>query len=112
MCNLSGGNMTERHGRVMDKDMIMSLLKDSMPEIRERFSVDDMWLFGSFIRGDEKKRSDIDILVTFRSESFKNYMELRFFLSELYGKKIDLIMMDALKPRLKEHILKEAVLVA
>ncbi len=69
-----------------------------------------METFGSYTRGQQSKESDLDILVEFyETIDLFMYMELEEFLSEALGIKVDLVMKDTLKPRIKEKILKEAI---
>jgi hypothetical protein len=89
----------------------LSLLKQHELEIRERFGVERIGIFGSFVRGEEKQESDVDILVEFREgeKTFDNYMDLKFYLEDLFGRKVDLVMKDAIKRRLREPILSEVI---
>ena len=79
-------------------------------ELRDRFKVEEIGIFGSYVRKDQKKKSDLDVLVSF-SETIDlfTFVELENYLSDILGVKVDLVMKDALKPRLKERILSEAV---
>lgn len=79
-------------------------------EIR-KFGVKRLWLFGSYAKGKPKEKSDIDIIVEFEKgmKTFDNYMALKFFLEDLFGAEVDLITVEALKPRIKDAIWKEAV---
>ena len=80
-----------------------------MPELRERYGVRGLWLFGSYLRGEQRKSSDLDVLVEFdRVPSFFEFMRLERYLSELLKVKIDLVMKSALKPTIGRHILEEA----
>ncbi|MGI6555114.1 MAG: nucleotidyltransferase family protein [Bacillota bacterium] len=65
-----------------------------------------MGLFGSFLRDEQTENSDIDILVEFRKgqKTFDNYMDLKLFLEEMFGRKVDLVIQEAIKPDLKESI--------
>jgi len=65
----------------------LSLLKYHEQEIRERFGVEQIGVFGSFVRGEERPESDVDILVKFRDgeETFHHYMDLKFFLEDLFA---------------------------
>lgn len=82
------------------------------PLLRERFKVETMGFFGSYVRGEQKKKSDLDILVDFSEPiGLFKFVELEDFLSQELGVKVDLVMRDALKPRIKDSILKEAVYV-
>ena len=66
-------------------------------------------LFGSCAKGEYYKNSDIDILIEFDKggKTFDNYMELKFYLERLFKRKVDLVIKDTLKPRIKNKILSE-----
>jgi len=80
--------------------------------LEEKFKVKSISVFGSYLRGEQNKESDIDILVEFYEtiDLFK-FVELEYFLSDILGRKVDLVMKDTLKPRIKDKILEEAVAV-
>jgi uncharacterized protein len=44
---------------------IKQMLQNQLPQLREEYSIRDIWLFGSYVRGDQHKRSDLDVLVEF-----------------------------------------------
>mgnify|MGYP005859388875 CR=1 FL=1 len=71
------------------------------------FGVKKIGLFGSYLRDEQKPESDVDILVEFEpgKKSFDNYMELKFYLEDLTGNKIDLVIAETVKPELKPYIL-------
>jgi uncharacterized protein len=69
----------------------------------------DLALFGSHARGDATPQSDVDFVVELSEKSFDRYMDLKDFLQELLGRKVDLVLKSAIKPRLRERILSEAV---
>ena len=87
----------------------IEILKENEEFIRQKYGVKKIGIFGSFARSEGKEDSDIDILVEFKKgcKTFDNYMELKFFLEDLFGKKVDLVTIEALRPQLKEDILKE-----
>lgn len=87
----------------------LSLLRQHVQEIRDTFGVEQIGIFGSFVRGEETPESDVDVLVEFcdGEETFDHYMDLKFYLENLFGRKVDLVMKDAIKPRLREPILSE-----
>ncbi len=91
-------------------DQIIKKLKEIKPIIESKYSVKNLEVFGSYIRGEQKKESDLDILVEFSKtiDLFK-YIELENYLSEKLGVKVDLVMKDTLKPRIKDRILNEAI---
>ncbi len=78
--------------------------------LKEKYKVKSISVFGSYIRAEQKEESDIDILVEFHSPiDLFDFVELENVLSELLNSKVDLVMKDALKSRIKDRILKEAV---
>jgi len=97
----------------MDKKNLERVLQ-KLEENRETikgFGVKRLGLFGSVARGEATEGSDLDFLVELEKKSFDVYMDLKDFLEEMFGCKVDLVMKDALKPRLREPILKETVYV-
>ena len=66
-------------------------------------------LFGSIARGEGRAESDLDFLVELERNSFDAYMDLKFFLEDLLDCRVDLVLADTIKPRLREGILKETV---
>jgi uncharacterized protein len=76
---------------------------------RRAFGVRRIGLFGSFVRGEERPDSDIDLLVEFESDkkSFDVFMELSFFLEDLLRHRIELVTRESLSPYIGPHILKE-----
>ncbi len=91
------------------KDTILNLLKKHRAEFERTFGVERIALFGSHVRNDHRPDSDIDILVSFKRPTFDHYMDLKFRLESLFGSTVDLVLEDSLKPRLRQHILSEAV---
>lgn len=73
------------------------------------FGVRRLALFGSVARGDAGPDSDLDFLVELERQTFDAYMDTKLFLEDLFQCRIDLIMIEALKPRLKETVLAEAL---
>jgi predicted nucleotidyltransferase len=96
-----------------DINEIKTILETYKPIIKGRFKIKEIGIFGSFVRGEETVKSDIDILVDFEKEgkTFDNYMDLKYFLQELFGLEVDLIMKGALKEELKDMILREVLYV-
>lgn len=89
----------------------ISTLKEHEKLIRQKFGVKRIGIFGSFARGEEKEDSDLDVLVVFEEgqKTFDNYMDLKFYLEDLFGREVDLVTERALKPQLKDIIMKEVV---
>ena len=89
----------------------VAMLRERKIAIPDRYGVDRIGVFGSFVRHEEKQTSDVDILVEFSRDrkTFDHYMSLKYFLQDLCGRGVDLVTGQALKPRLKEHILRGVV---
>ena len=91
---------------------IKNKIRESMPIIRDKYKVKTIGVFGSYIRSEQGGDSDIDILVEFyETIDLFTFIELEDFLSETLGVKVDLVMKDTLKPRIRDNILREAVTV-
>ena len=90
------------------REAVLKQLEDNRDKIRG-FGVKRLGLFGSVARGEATEGSDLDFLVELENETFDAYMDLKEFLEEMFGYKVDLVMKEALKPRLREPILKETV---
>ena len=90
---------------------VLALLREHEPILREQFGVKKIGVFGSFVRGEERPDSDVDVLVEFRrgQETFDHYMDLKFYLEDLFGRSVDLVMKGAVKRRLREYIMNEVV---
>jgi len=80
---------------------------ENQKENIKKFGVIKIGLFGSFIKGKEHKKSDIDILVTFDEETFDNYSELFLLLQRMFRRKIDIVVEEGLIPELN-YVKKEA----
>lgn len=88
----------------------IEILKHQMPRLANQYKVQGLALFGSFVRGEQRRGSDLDVLVQFaESPSLFTFVRLERYLSDLLGVKVDLVMKDALKPTIGKHILREAV---
>ena len=88
----------------------LEILHEKIPMLTERYSVETLEVFGSYIRDEQKKDSDLDILVTFKEEpSLLTFIAIENYLSDLLGVKVDLVMKDSLKPVIGKTILREAV---
>jgi predicted nucleotidyltransferase len=91
-------------------DEIKTILSQHKAAIVSSYKVREISIFGSYIRGENRETSDIDILVEFSEPiGFFAFLELEEYLQELLGAKVDLVSKKALKPRIGEYILKEAV---
>ena len=91
-------------------DKIKRVLKEHKKELLNKFKVKEIGLFGSFVRGEQKRTSDLDVLVEFKEPiGLFRFMDLEAYLKKLIKMKIDLVSKKALKPKIGEYILKEVV---
>ena len=89
---------------------LIEILHQQLPLLTERYRVESLGLFGSYVRHEQRQGSDLDILVTFyETPGLLKFIELENYLSVVMGVKVDLVMKDALKPRIGERILSEVV---
>ncbi len=97
----------------MKKQEILDLLHGHLDEIQQRFDVKQLGLFGSAARDEMTENSDVDVLVEFKGYvPFDGYMDLKFFLEELFHRDVDLVTRDSIKPRMRPIIEKDEIRVA
>lgn len=81
-------------------------------EIKQRYGIAKLGIFGSYVRNEQREDSDLDVLIAFdEPPSLFEYIELENLISDTLGVKVDLVMEDALKPNLKERILHEVQMI-
>ena len=91
-------------------EMIVKTLKSLEREIKKEYKAEIIGIFGSYVRGEEKESSDVDILVRFleRATLF-DFVGLANFLEEKLNIKVDIVPVDTVREEIKEQVLKEAV---
>lgn len=88
----------------------MEILRQQRPMLVEQYNVASLELFGSYVRHEQQKDSDLDILVTFsKPPSLFKFVSLENHLSDTLGVKVDLVMKDSLKPAIGKNILREVL---
>jgi predicted nucleotidyltransferase len=93
-------------------EKLKAVLASHKEELTKEYKVKEIGIFGSYVRHEQKKKSDVDVLISFyETIDLFTFVELENYLSDILGVKVDLVMKDGLKPRLKERILSEAVYV-
>ena len=92
----------------LNKGKIFEILRLNKPQL-QKYGVKRIGLFGSYLRGENKKESDIDFLVEFEEgkKNYDNFIELAFLLEDLFNKNVDLLTPESMSPYLKPYILKE-----
>ena len=91
---------------------VRAILKEHKDEVVRKYRVSEIGIFGSFVRGEQKKRSDIDILVEFNQRNIPGllkFIEMERYLEKLLRKKVDLVRKGGIRPELRKIILKEVV---
>jgi predicted nucleotidyltransferase len=97
----------------MTREDAIAALHNILPQVRRDFGVRRIALFGSTARGEAQDASDLDVLVEFEGDpTFLSFMGLKVFLEDHVGRKVDLVTPDALKPRMRPVVEREAVDVA
>jgi uncharacterized protein len=92
----------------IDLHRILGMLAEHRTALHQ-LGVHSLGLFGSYRTGTARGESDLDFLVTLERPSFRDYMDVKFFLEGLFGRKVDLVPAESLKPRIRERILAEVV---
>jgi len=93
-----------------DLTYFQEILRRQLPSLARRYHVASLGLFGSYVRHENRPDSDLDVLVTFsEAPSLLRLIELENHLSDLLGVKVDLVMREALKPRIGRQVLAETV---
>lgn len=88
---------------------LLEQLRAAVPEMKERFGVKRIGVFGSAARGEAGPESDVDVLVEFEDPAFDRYMELKFYLEDLFGRPCDLVIEESLKESLRRSVLGEVL---
>lgn len=98
---------------VMNRAAILRILSEHLPEVRARYGVGGLAVFGSAARDELRPESDVDVLVEFEGQTtFDHYFDLRDDLERLLGRRVDLVTTKGLKPRARRHVEKDLVRVA
>jgi predicted nucleotidyltransferase len=93
-----------------DIEELKAVLQEHKRELENEYGVKSIGVFGSYIRNQGKKTSDIDILIEFQKAiDLLTFVHLKNYLSVLLDNHVDLVMKKALKPKIGERILKEVV---
>lgn len=89
---------------------IKNILAKHKDELRQKYSVKEIGIFGSYIRDEQRETSDVDILIEFSEEAritLLDFIHIENYLTDLLGVKVDLGEKSTLKPRIGKNILKE-----
>ncbi len=97
---------------MMNLEEIERILAEHKEELYQKYKIKKIGIFGSFVRGEQSKESDVDIMVEFEEiPGLIKFIEIEEYLSKLLGRKVDLVRKPAIRKELKDKILKEVVYV-
>jgi len=92
------------------KDDILATLRAALPDLRQRWPIRSLAIFGSVARDTASANSDLDVLVEFeRPLGLSKFLALEDALSALVDRRVDLVTREALKPHIGRRVLDEAV---
>ena len=94
---------------MLTQERILDQLNYKAKELKQSFTVRSIGVFGSLVRNEAGRESEVDILVDFDEPTFDHYMDLKFYLEKLFGRPVDLVIADTVKPRIKPFIEKEVI---
>ena len=102
-----------REKKQTERELVIKKLREVKENLKREYGLAKIGLFGSFARNEQKESSDVDVLIEVPEGalSLVKYMKLKFFLEETLGRRVDLVLIGAIKPRLREKILKEVIYV-
>ncbi len=89
-----------------------AILREHKAEVVQKYHVSQIGIFGSFVRGEQRRQSDIDIIVEFDQRNIPGlikFIEMERHLEKLLRKKVDLVRKGGIRPELRKSILKEVV---
>ena len=96
----------------MNRDDVLTTLREHKQELRERFGVTELALFGSFARDEAGEKSDIDLLVTFDGPlTADGYFGVIFLIEDLFGREVDLVVEKGLREAFRPNVERDAVYV-
>ena len=100
--------MPPRKRPVKDKTRVLSLLSENRSRLRA-LGVTKLGLFGSFVRGEQRPDSDIDLLVEFDpgQKTFDNFMQLGFLLEDLFERRVELVTSESLSLHIRPYVMDE-----
>jgi uncharacterized protein len=93
------------------KSPVFQRLGNAVPAVRSRFGVKRIGIFGSFARSEQKRTSDVDVLVEFAEgqATFDNFMPLVYFLEDLFGRKVDLLTVGSIDKYIRSRVEREVI---
>jgi predicted nucleotidyltransferase len=93
------------------KSPVFQKLQNAIPAIRTRYGVKRIGIFGSFARSEQTRSSDVDVLVEFADgqATFDNFMQLVYFLEDLFNRKVDLLTVGGIDKYIRSRVEREVI---
>lgn len=89
---------------------IKQTLAQSKALLQENYRITQIGIFGSYARGEQTEQSDVDVLIDYeQAPTLFKLVELRHYLSEVMGMKVDVVTKNGLKPRIRDRVLSEVI---
>lgn len=98
--------------KAINLNRIIEIFKKHKEELKIKYGIKEIGIFGSFVRGEDKEKSDLDILVEFEENKdidLLTFVNMEYYLTEIVGIKVDLVEKSGLKPKIGKQILKEVI---
>ena len=104
--------VSQTNAKALTAEIVLQTLREQ-PDLFQKYQIKTLALFGSTARNQATENSDLDFLVEFDADPTLNlYMNLKFFLEELFQRKVDLVIKTDIKPQIRESVIQEALYVA
>ncbi|WP_456453268.1 nucleotidyltransferase family protein [Hydrogenimonas sp.] len=96
--------------KALSKEEILATLRSHKEEIRNRFGIEKMALFGSVARNEATPSSDVDIaIIKMRKKSYWTLLDFMEYVGELLGKRVDAGFYEGMRPTIKQFVEKDLV---
>jgi uncharacterized protein len=104
--------MGSTSGELLNAQVAANRLRLELPRLRQEYAVASLGLFGSYVRGEQRKGSDLDVLIEFsKVPGMLRFLDLERELSHLLGVSVDLVQKEALKPSIGKRIQEEVLFI-
>lgn len=91
---------------------IKEILSFHKSNIQKKYKVNELGIFGSYVRGEQNEESDVDVIIDYEeAPSLLQLIDLENYLSDQLGMKVDVVTKSGLKPRIKKRILADVIYV-
>ena len=108
MANTKQSTRNKTNGKRNDVSAYLEILSSHREELRERFNVKGIGIFGSVARGESKRRSDVDVLVEYEKiPDLLEFINLERYLESIFQQKVDLVERGGIRKELRDRILRE-----